>query len=65
MFSFWPSLAAHYEESFLAVLRRTERKSARGYVKNAETLRTTDYADGADPTMGSYTEGNEDREDSV
>jgi hypothetical protein len=38
--------------SFLAVHRSTERKQGGGYAENAETLRTTDYADDADATDG-------------
>jgi hypothetical protein len=33
-FLFWPSVALHREELFLAVHRSTERKSARGYAEN-------------------------------
>ena len=38
-------MAVHREELFLAVHRSTERKQGGGYAENAETLRTTDYAD--------------------
>jgi hypothetical protein len=48
---FWPSLAAHREESFLAVHWSTERKEGGGYAENAETLRTTDYADVTDGSL--------------
>ena len=51
-FLFWPSLIPHREELFPAVHRSTERKSARGYAENAETLRTTDYADVTDTCLG-------------
>jgi hypothetical protein len=47
---FWPSMALHREESFLAVHRSTERKQGGGYAENAETLRTTDYP----PSPDSY-----------
>jgi hypothetical protein len=40
-------MALHREESFLAVHRSTERKPVGGYAENAETLRTTDDADGS------------------
>jgi hypothetical protein len=48
---FWPSMALHREESFLAVHRSTERKQGGGYAENAETLRTTDYADVTDGSL--------------
>jgi hypothetical protein len=48
---FWPSLTSHRGRSFLAVHRSTERKPVRGYAENAETLRTTDYADVTDGSL--------------
>ena len=41
-------MALRREELFLAVHRSTERKQGGGYAENAETLRTTDYADVTD-----------------
>ena len=44
-------MALHREELFLAVHRSTERKQGGGYAENAETLRTTDYADVTDGSL--------------
>jgi hypothetical protein len=49
-------------KSFLAVHRCTERKRALGYAENAETLRTTDYADDADATDGVREQATEESE---